>query len=66
MSMSPFDIRRSIFEARCSTETDNQRANREWPGVEAADVEIGDVETLAAKCPASPPICAHSSKIAGD
>ena len=26
-------------------------ASTEWPGVEPADVEIGDIETLAAKYP---------------
>ena len=33
-----FDVRRSIFKL-------------EWPGVEKVDVEIGDVEALAAKYP---------------
>ena len=33
-----FDVRRSIFKL-------------EWPAVEKVDVEIGDVEALAAKYP---------------
>ena len=33
-----FDVRRLIFKL-------------EWPGVEKVDVEIGDVEALAAKYP---------------
>jgi hypothetical protein len=33
-----FDVRRSIFKL-------------EWPGVKKVDVEIGDVEALAAKYP---------------
>ena len=35
-------------------------ASTEWPGVVPADVEIGDVEKLAAKYPVLPPICARS------
>ena len=47
------DVRRSIFKL---ARVIGQRrwflgASTEWPGVEKVDVEIGDVEALAAKYP---------------
>jgi hypothetical protein len=38
-------------------------ASTEWPGVETVDVEIGDVEALAAKYPNAATISAHSYKV---
>ena len=41
-------------------------ASTEWPGVEKVDVEIADVEALAAKHPDVATICAHSREVTDD
>jgi 7-cyano-7-deazaguanine reductase len=38
-------------------------ASTEWPGAEPADVELGDVDSMAEKYPARPMICADSKKV---